>query len=309
LNSELLNSSQKIINYHLSNDPKAKTPTANPTNNVEHSYRIKQLAELVHYTPSLKLKVISSSSLPKGTIITINAQGVEGSFRNALDGITYFGCKKKAKRISKHVRQTEILNDYIIPAISKDIAKKHRGKHFKIEYNIPQNCYKVKDLGVGFGTFYKLDFPLVLKDNHLLNMGLIFMIINIGDLQDNEDPNEIRDTLYNTEQDKAHLGGRQALQLKLFGGICQGEVHVIEPSSSPVRIGRHEECEIHIDDNLLSKFQCTIEYTDDNGWILTDGRDNKPSTNGTWLYIGEEQTIYNGMIFKASQTLFQASLA
>jgi len=124
LNSELLNSSQKIINYHLSNDPKAKTPTANPTNNVEHSYRIKQLAELVHYTPSLKLKVISSSSLPKGTIITINAQGVEGSFRNALDGITYFGCKKKAKRISKHVRQTEILNDYIIPAISKDIAKK-----------------------------------------------------------------------------------------------------------------------------------------------------------------------------------------
>jgi len=44
------------------------------------------------------------------------------------------------------------------------------------------------------------------------------------------------------------------------------------------------------------------------GWILTDGRDNKPSTNGTWLYIGEEQTIYNGMIFKASQTLFQVKI-
>ena len=58
VNSELLNSSQKIINYHLSNDPKAKQ-AGNVTqgNNVEHSYRIKQLAELVHYTPTLKLKV------------------------------------------------------------------------------------------------------------------------------------------------------------------------------------------------------------------------------------------------------------
>ncbi len=113
-------------------------------------------------------------------MININAQGVEGSFRNAKDGITYFGCKKRAKRISKHVRvsllwicfnskQTEILNDYIIPAVSKEIAKKHRGKHYKIEYHVASNCYKIKDLGVGFGTFYKLDFPLVSKKKKIVN--------------------------------------------------------------------------------------------------------------------------------------------
>ena len=36
------------------------------------------------------------------------------------------------------------------------------------------------------------------------------------------------------------------------------------------------------------------------GWVLTDGVDGKPSTNGTWIYIGEEMDIYNGMIFKAN---------
>jgi hypothetical protein len=48
--------------------------------------------------------VISSSSLAKGTVINFNAQGVEGTFRKAFDGTTFFGCKKRAKRVSKHVR-------------------------------------------------------------------------------------------------------------------------------------------------------------------------------------------------------------
>lgn len=83
---------------------------------------------------------------------------------------------------------------------------------------------------------------------------------------------------------------------------------------------------IAVDDNLLSKSQCKIEYKENiskffilyiifkifkkilkEGWILTDGKD-KPSTNGTWLYLGEQQTIYNGMIFKANQTVFQVNL-
>lgn len=101
---------------------------------------------------------------------------MEGSFRNKKDGITYFGCKKRLKRISKHVRvykplfpstdallkQTEIINDYILPSVNPEISKKHRGQHFQIDYNVPSNSYKIKDLGVGFGTFYKLDFPLVI---------------------------------------------------------------------------------------------------------------------------------------------------
>ena len=76
-------------------------------------------------------------------------------------------------------------------------------------------------------------------------------------------------------------------------------------------------CEVQIDDNLLSKFQANIKYDEITGWILNDGFEGKTSTNGTWygyiyiylilfrLYLSEDFTIYNSMIFKANQTLFQ----
>jgi len=133
-------------------------------------------------------------------------------------------------------------------------------------------------------------------------MGLIFMIINILTEED-----EIQGANQNLQEVDRNSQAGSLLQVKFFGGPCQGEVHTIQPSNQPLRVGRQEDCDVHIDDSLLSKYQCSIEYSQSSGWILKDGKDNKPSTNGTWLYIGEEQTIYNGMIFKASQTLFQAS--
>ncbi len=54
------------------------------------------------------------------------------------------------------------MNDYIIPSQDKEISKRHRGRHFQIEYEIESKAYKLKDLGVGFGAFYKLDYPLVI---------------------------------------------------------------------------------------------------------------------------------------------------
>ena len=35
-----------------------------------------------------------------------------------------------------------------------------------------------------------------------------------------------------------------------------------------------------------------------------DGYHDKPSTNGTWLYLNEDFEIYDGMVFKANQTIF-----
>jgi len=307
-NDDLSLTYNKENNRILTNHIRTASRSQTPINAVsDQAIKIRQLAETVHYAPLLKLKVISSSSLPKGTIININAQGVENSFRAAKDGITNFGCKKRPKRISKHIRQTEILNDYILPAVNKEIGKKHRGKHFQIEYSITTNSYKIKDLGVGFGTFYKLDFPLVLKDNHLLNMGLIFMVVNIVYAEAKREDNILNGQASNNNL-RIPLNTKPNLHLKFFGGPCTGEVHVLEPTERVISIGRHSECTIHVEDNLLSKNQCTIEYTEQNGWILKDGKDKRPSTNGTWLYIGEEQTIYNGMIFKANQTLFQASI-
>ncbi len=41
---------------------------------------------------------------------------------------------------------------------------------------------------------------------------------------------------------------------------------------------------------------------------MYDGYNGKGSTNGTWLYINEEFEIYENMVFKANQTIFQANL-
>lgn len=38
---------------------------------------------------------------------------------------------------------------------------KIRGRHFQIEFKVEDNKYCIRDLGIGFGTFAKLDFPLV----------------------------------------------------------------------------------------------------------------------------------------------------
>ena len=73
-------------------------------------------------------------------------------------------------------------------------------------------------------------------------------------------------------------------------------------------IGRHTECEIQIEDHLLSKYQAHIIYTKEKGWVLIDGVKAKPSTNGTWIYLSEKHKIYHGMIFKAIQTLFQVEV-
>ena len=37
-------------------------------------------------------------------VLSINAQGLENSFRSAKDGFTYFGCKKKDKRLNSNVK-------------------------------------------------------------------------------------------------------------------------------------------------------------------------------------------------------------
>jgi len=48
----------------------------------------------------------------------------------------------------------------------------------QIEFNLERG-YMIKDLGIGFGAFVRLDRPLELKDNHLINMGESFIIVNL----------------------------------------------------------------------------------------------------------------------------------
>ena len=83
--------------------------------------------------------------------------------------------------MNENFETSEILNDFIIRNKDPETNDRHRGRHFQIEYCIESNSYRIKDLGIGFGAFVKIDQPLVSKDNNLLSMGSSFLIINFSD--------------------------------------------------------------------------------------------------------------------------------
>lgn len=72
-------------------------------------------------------------------------------------------------------------------------------------------------------------------------------------------------------------------------------------------IGRTPNCDIRIEDKLLSKMQATIR-NEQGEWVLYDGSQGRESTNGTWLYLNEDCEIEDGMIFKSNQTFFEANI-
>ena len=74
-------------------------------------------------------------------------------------------------------------------------------------------------------------------------------------------------------------------------------------------MGRSNNCDVVIEDAVLSKFQAHIYFNAEKEcWCLEDGFTGKRSLNGTWLYLNDDFEVYDGMTFKANQTLFQASL-
>jgi len=282
--------------------------------------RAKYLQQMSIKGPLLKLKVLNSATLTKNTEIRINAQGVEGSLRGQLDGVTYFGSKKKLSAIDGGSEMPEIVNDYVIRSKDPDLNEKHRGRHFQIEYSIDTNSYKIRDLGVGFGIFSRLDSPLLLKDNNLISMGTSFLIINMEDeesgslnytgMQDGV-IGTTRDTPFNDKGSRAirnKVGQPPEIIVKIFGGPNYGEIHRFDASIPVIKIGRMPDCEVKIDDSLLSKYQGSIKYMPNSGWTLFDGYAEKPSTNGNWLYLNDDYDMYHGMTFKANHTLFEVHI-
>ena len=79
--------------------------------------------------------------------------------------------------ITDDFSQGEVVNDFVISGRTKD--QQHRGRHMYIRYDFETQDYLMKDLGVGSGTFLKVDYPVELIDNHLVNMGETYILFNI----------------------------------------------------------------------------------------------------------------------------------
>lgn len=202
----------------------------------------------------------------------------------------------------------EIVNDFIIPACKKEDKEKHAGRQFQIRFDMHNETYFIKDLQIGYGVFTETVGPVPLKDNLLINMGESYIVTNLGP----PDPEIVQE--YAGNNTEGQLQGSvppPKLKLRVFSvsKSDQPDLHCCQFEEQEVVIGRSPNCDIRVDDELLSKMQASISFDlTTRQWVLQDGYLGKRSTNGTWLYLNDEIPILSGMLFKSNQTFFQATV-
>ena len=220
---------------------------------------------------SVVLKVINSGPIAKDTRLVISYLGLEGSKRSACDGKVFFGSKRK--------EFGKVVNDIIIPVHKLTNKEQVRGRHFVICYSIEKDRFFLKNLNKGFGVYMRISFPIKVKGPMRVNIGTTLIDLAIVE------------------------GKKQKIEVSVEGK----ELRFFDPEDddfSEISLGRGITCLLRFDDSLLSKVHALISYNQDH-WILTDGDGEKPSTNGTWLYINEETQLFDSMIFKSNQCVFQ----
>ena len=279
-----------------------KTPNLNLNKNEnmknilnEEKNDIERIKEVMDKSKILKIEIISSSIEPKGNCLIINPLGLTTSQREEKDGITFFGYEKN--------KNTNSI-DYIIEPKGDKCDERFYGKHFQIKFNYLDLNYYIKDLGHGFGTFIKIINWIEIKNNYLLNIGENYIVFTIG----LEDEILLSENYSNNNKENYE----KMLNVKIFSGDIKHGIVSFFPEKSPITIGRSSDCEILIDDNMLSRVHCTIEFKNDK-WYIIDGVINedgniKNSTNGTWIYAFEDTLIKDKMTFKANHNLFICSL-
>ena len=144
---------------------------------------------------------------------------------------------------------TTVVNDFVIPQRNhQDTQDQQWGRHFQIWFDIHEKNYFIKDLGIGFGVFKKMESGCaVLKDNMLVNVGEAYIVINL--LPEGAE-----------EQGRPY----DTLKLKMFGGPNNGEIYEFQiddimKREKDILIGRTPDCDVKINDKLLSKVQSHIK--------------------------------------------------
>ena len=307
------------LNYaNFSNNLNNELNTNNTNENNITPVPTSLLQKMVKKADILSIEIINSFSLNKNLKIEINPLGmINGSKRNANDGFTYFGLidnsdddeeednnedkkSNKEKDKNKEVDFEMNTNDINTTNENSDLI----GRHFRIRFDIKTMKYYIKDLGLGYGTFKKIVEKAKIKDTYLINIGNSYIVCTFG-----------IDEYYPEGKSNYVESGDKTLNIRVFSDIPQAEPYFFNPKQfKRIYIGRDISCNIIIDDSLLSRVHCTIDYTEDEGWIIYDGKidddinNNKASTNGTWLFLIEETEIKDGLIFKNNKNAFECHI-
>lgn len=220
------------------------------------------------HAQKLLLQVQDSPAFPLGKTFILTRTGLRHSTRRMNDGRTIIGTEPTTC-------------DILLNADDPEVGK----MHCVIEFYAANECFTVKDLGEGNGTFMKIMDSQTLHNGDVLSFGASHAGVQIQS-----------------------QGSASTLTLRFFEGPRANEILSFGSNDEYVKIGRVPDCTIVIDDNNLSRYQCMIQHQRGKGWVIIDGDGGRTSANGTWLYLDRDFRITDGMLIKVGKTLFKATL-
>ena len=239
-------------------------------------------------------------NLFQGRKIEIDAGGMVGG-RGKKDGFTIFG-QNNSKKEKNSVENNKINNNNDINNseevnLKKENEKNHIFKNdfelnypetlsypyvFVIYYKKEEKSYYIRAFS-GKGSDNKILFvrlknenKLVLKQKELISAGdTIFQVTPLD----------------NNHLEIIHLSKRKTLN-NLNKQTFNGEKKKI------ITLGRSKDCDFSFPrDKSFSRFQTSFEFNEENKlWTIIDGKGNKSSTNGTWVFGTHSFLIKNEMI-------------
>ena len=261
----------------------------------------------IEYPGILEITVIGSQSMSYGTKIKIDKMGLIGkSLRNIKSNITYFGF---IEDLNLNNEKNDNSIDYLIPQKKFEDEEndnlKFIGRFFRIYFNTKNLNYYLRDLGNCLGTYVKVKESIILKNEDMINVGDTYLIFNF---ENDKSKNNTNNDIINIQI--AELNKNNESQNRKFS---------FNSSKKIIRIGRKKyNNDIELNDHLVSKVNCNIQYDEKNGWKIKDGNEiitetgeNKitNSTNGTWILAIDDFLIYDNMIFKSNLNLFRCNFS
>ena len=281
---------------------------------IPYQERISQINTIIKQPNSkynlLNLTVVSSTLKYPKSVYSISPLGLQNSKRNGKDGIVLFGYERKKEynssennvNINSETNDESrskdfLLNDFIFPIEgNEDNNGLYESPNFAIYYNINDNNYYIKDFNTGVGALMKIK-KYAMEGNTLINIGGNYLVVYI-------EKTRILIKIFNNS-----ILENTPRKDTNYSNCDIKQIDLDENQNSFTTIGRSQHCDIIIEDMMLSKIQCSIEYNAKTKKIyLIDGDWKKESTNGTWVFILNPTKITDNFMFKAEHTLFVANL-
>lgn len=211
--------------------------------------------------------------------VYINAGGlVNGGLRCKRDGVTYFGPIKEQNGI--------IINDLII--------------------NKPQNANE------NLITLFSINFSLIekryfLSPGFISNYGetTIFMKIESKLKIDKKLNLSLGEVHFSVEP----LNDFSELEIEITYDINNVQKFVYDKNKKVITMGRGKKCDILLYNLSYSRIQSSFWFDEEeNCWFIQDGKDEKKSTNGTWVFLNWNWKIEEDVQLRIGQNLLKISL-